>query len=151
MPRMTAGADALPRRMQRAPDLTQRQRLHALYLAASGPARHRQAMAARLGVHRHSVAAWFRASAEGGCDHARRSQRPLPPVRQRLTATALPAWQATLQAPHGFAGSHPMRGWWAEEHPGSLASARVHALVRDTLHAHPTRPRPAHAQKPPTP
>jgi len=66
MPRMTESADELQRRMQHEPDRKKRQRLHAFYLAASGQARHRQEIAALLGVHRHSVAAWFRAYAEGG-------------------------------------------------------------------------------------
>ena len=66
MPTIVESADELQRRMKSAPDSTKRQRLPALYLAASGQARHRQAMAALLGVHRHSVAAWFAAYAEGG-------------------------------------------------------------------------------------
>ena len=66
MPRITESADELPRRMQHEPDRKKWQRFHALYLAASGQARHRQEIAALLGVHRPSVAAWFRAYAEGG-------------------------------------------------------------------------------------
>ena len=66
MPRIIASANELQRRMHSARDLKKRQRLHALYLAASGQARHRQEIAARLGVHRPSVAAWLRASATGG-------------------------------------------------------------------------------------
>jgi hypothetical protein len=66
MPSMTESADELQRRMQSEPDLKKRQRLHALYLAASGHARRRHALAALLGVHRPSVAAWFRAYAQGG-------------------------------------------------------------------------------------
>jgi Homeodomain-like domain len=66
MPTIVESADDLQRRMKSEPDSKKRQRLHALYLAASGQARHRQAIAALLGVHRHSVAAWFAAYAEGG-------------------------------------------------------------------------------------
>ena len=66
MPSITESADELQRRMKSEPDLKKRQRLHALYLAASGQARQRQEIAALLGVHRHSVAAWFRAYAQGG-------------------------------------------------------------------------------------
>ena len=66
MPSMTETADELQRRMKSERDLKKRQRLHALSLAASGQARHRQAIAALLGVHRHSVAAWLRAYTEGG-------------------------------------------------------------------------------------
>ena len=58
IPRIIESADALQRRMQRELDRKKRQRLHALSLAVSGQARHRQAIAALLGVHRHSVAVW---------------------------------------------------------------------------------------------
>ena len=111
MPQMTETADELQRRMQSEPDHKKRQRLPALSLAASGQARHRQAMAALRGVHRHSVAAWLRAYAEGGFDHTLRSQRPLPPVHQRSTAAAFAALQDKLQDPHSLASSHQMRAW----------------------------------------
>ena len=68
MPMMTESADALHQRMTKAKDLKKRHRLPALYLAASGRARHRQEIAALRGVHRHSVAAWFDAAAAGGLD-----------------------------------------------------------------------------------
>ena len=57
MPRIIESADELQRRMHSERDCKKRQRLHALYLAASGQARHRQEIAALLGVHRPSVAA----------------------------------------------------------------------------------------------
>ena len=148
MPRITESADALQRRMKSEPDLKKRQRLHAFYLVASGQARYRQEIAALLGVHRHSVAAWFRAYAKGGLDHALRYQRPLPPVHRRITTTALTALQAKLQDPHGFAGYRQIQVWLAEEHQVSLAYSSVHELVRYKLQAKPKRPRPAHTKKP---
>ena len=66
MPTIVESADDLQRRLKSEPDSQKRQRRHALYLAASGQAHHRQAIAALLGVHRHRVAAWFAAYAEGG-------------------------------------------------------------------------------------
>ncbi len=149
MPRITESADELQRRMQSERDLKKRQRLHAFSLAASGQARHRHEIAALLGVHRHSVAAWFLAYTKGGLDHALCHQRPRPPVHQRITATALAALQAKLQDPHGFAGYRQMQVWLAEAHQVSLAYASVHALVRSKLHAKPKRPRPSHAKKTP--
>jgi hypothetical protein len=150
MPRITASADELQRRMKSDPDLKKRQRLHALSLAASGQAHQRQEIAALLGVPRHSVAAWFAAYAEGGFTRALRSQRPLPPVHQRITTTALTALQEKLHDPHGCAGSHQMRVWLAETPQVTLAYASVHALVRYKLRAKPKRPQPAHAKKAPT-
>jgi hypothetical protein len=150
-PTITDSADALHQPMKQEKDVQKRQRLQALSLAASGRAHHRQESADLLGVQRQSVAAWFAASAAGGIDKRRSDQVPRPPLRQRITAPALTALQAKLQDPHGCARSHPMRLWWAEEHQVSLASARVHALVRDKRHAKPQRPRPAHGNTGPRP
>ena len=150
MPRITESADELQHRMKSELDRKKRQRLHAFYLAASGQARHRQEIAALLGVHRHSVAAWFRAYAAGGLDYALCSQRPLPPVHQRITATAFTALQEKLQDPRGFASYAQIRVWLAEEHQVSLAYSSVHELVRYKLQAKPKRPRPSHAKKTPT-
>jgi hypothetical protein len=60
MPAITEHADELVRRRQDEPDGKKRQRLHALYLVASGQARYRTEVATLLHVHRHSVAAWLR-------------------------------------------------------------------------------------------
>jgi hypothetical protein len=59
MPPITESAPELHQRLKQAKDVKQRQRLQALYLVVSGHARHRQELAALLGVHRHSVAAWL--------------------------------------------------------------------------------------------
>jgi transposase len=147
MPRITESADELQRRMKSEPDIKKRQRLHAFYLVASGHARYRQEIAALLGVHRHSVAAWFTAYAQGGLDHALSYQVPTPPVHQRITATALTALQDKLNEPQGFAGYDHIRIWLAEEHQVTLAYSSVHALVRYKLRAKPKRPRPSHAKK----
>lgn len=147
MPTITESAAELQRRMQREKDGKKRQRLHALYLAASGQARHRQDIAALLGVHRHSVAAWFNAYAAGGLDQALRYQGCTPPVHRRMTETALRALQDKLKAPKGFPDYDHIRIWLAEEHQVTLSYSSVHALVRYKLRAKPKRPRPSHAKK----
>jgi hypothetical protein len=147
MPTITESAAELQRQMKHEPDGKKRQRLHALYLAASGQARHRQDIAALLGVHRHSVAAWFKAYAAGGVDAALRYQVSTPPVHRRITDTAFRALQDKLQDPKGFSGYDQIRAWLAEEHQVILSYSSVHALVRYKLRAKPKRPRPAHAKK----
>jgi len=151
MPTIGENADALQRRMHSEPDLKKRQRLHAFYLAASGQAPHRQAIAARRGGHRHSVAAWFAASAEGGLDQALSAQGALPPVHRRSSDTAVTALQAKLQDPHGLAGYNQIRVWLAEEHQVTLSYSSVHTLVRDKLPAKPKRPRPSPTKNPQKP
>jgi transposase len=147
MPTITESAEALHQRMTQAKDVKQRQRLQALYLVVSGHARSRQELAALLGVHRHSVAAWLDAYAEGGLEKMLSYQVPQPPNRSRITPTALTALQAHLQDPHGCAGYAQLRTWLAEQHQVHLSYSGVYAVVRGKLRAKPKRPRPSHAKK----
>jgi transposase len=149
MPTITESADALHQRMKQEKDPKKRQRMQALYVAASGHARHRQDIATLLGVHRHSVAAWFDAYAEGGIDQMLHYEVPRPPLRQRITATALTALQEALQDPHGFAGYTHIRTWLAEQYQVHLSYSGVYALVHTKLGAKLKRPRPSHAKKSP--
>lgn len=147
MPTITESATELQHRMKREKDLKKRQRLHALYLAASGQARHRQTIATLIGVHRHSVAAWVEAYAKGGLDQALSYRVSTPPVHRRITDAALTALQTKLNDPHGVAGYNQIRVWLAEQHQVTLSYSSVHALVRYKLHAKAKRPRPSHAKK----
>ena len=146
-PTITESADALHQRMKQEKDPKKRQRLQALHVAARGDARHRQDIAHLLGVHRHSVAAWFEAYAAGGIDQMLRDEVPRPPLRQRVTPTALSALQERLREPRGFASYTQIRMWLAEEHHVSLSYSGVYALVRGQLRAKPKRPRPSHVKK----
>jgi transposase len=151
MPIITESAEELHQRMKQAKDVKQRHRLQALYVVVSGHARHRQELAALLGVHRHSVAAWLDAYAAGGLDQMLRYQVPRSPDRSRITPTALTALQARLQAPPGFAGYTQRRTWLAAQHQVHLSYSGVYAVVRGKLRAKPKRPRPSHAKKIQTP
>lgn len=147
MPPITESGAVLLRRMQDEPDSKKRQRLHALYLVASGQARHRKEVAAALGVHRHSVAAWFAAYAAGGVEQALRYDVPRPTRAQRMTDPALAALKAQLRTPAGFASYGHIRTWLAEQHQVQLSYSSVYALVRGKLRAKPKRPRPSHEKK----
>jgi transposase len=151
MPPITESADELHQRMKREKDVKKRQRLQALYVVVSGHARHRQELAALLGVHRHSVAAWLDAYAEGGVDKMLNYQVPRPPNRSRITPTAFTALQERLQDPHGFVGYAQLRTWLAAQHQVHLSYSGVYAIVRGKLRAKPKRPRPSHAKKAQTP
>jgi transposase len=151
MPTITESPEEVHQRLKQEKDPKKRQRLQALYVAASGYARHRQDIAHLLGVHRHSVAAWFEAYAAGGIDQMLRYEVPRPPLRQRITPTALTALQECLREPRGFAGYTQIRTWLVEQHQVHLSYSGVYALVRGKLRAKPKRPRPSHAKKSPKP
>ena len=116
MPSVTESVAELLRRLKSAPDIKKRQRLHALYLVASGQARHRKDVAQTLGVHRHRVAAWFAADAAGGIAQALRYDVPPPTRVRRMTATARTAWQEQRRTPAGFASYGHIRMWLAAQH-----------------------------------
>ena len=147
MPTITESAAELVRRRQDEPDGKKRQRLHALYLVASGQARHRKEVATTLRVHRHSVAAWFAAYTAGGLEQALRYQGPQPTRSRRITETALTALNVHLQTSAGFPSYGHIRPWLAEQHQGQLSYSSVYALVRGERRAKPKRPRPAHEKK----
>jgi transposase len=147
MPPITESAADLVRRMQEEPDGKKRQRLHALYLVASGQARYRQEVAATLRVHRHSVAAWFAAYAAGGLEQALQYHVPQPTKSRRLTDPALHALKAQLQTPAGFPSYGHIRTWLAEQYQVRLSYSSVYALVRHELRAKLKRPRPSHKKK----
>ena len=147
MPTITESAAALVRRMQDEPDGKKRQRLHALYLVASGQARYRQEVAAMLRLHRHSVAAWFAAYTAGGLEQALQYHVPKPVRSRRITETALTALKAQLQTPTGFSSYRHIRAWLAEQHQIQLSYSSVYALVHGELRAKPKRPRPSHEKK----
>ena len=151
IPTITESATELRQRMKSEPDGKKRQRLHALYLVASGQARHRKEVAATLGVHRHSVAAWFAAYAAGGVDQALQYDVPRPTRARRMTDTALTALKECLRTPAGFASYGHIRTWLAEQHQVHLSYSSVYALVRGELRAKPKRPRPSHEKKVRTP
>jgi transposase len=147
MPTITASAAELVQRMQDEPDGKKRQRLHALYLVASGQARHRKAVAAMLPVHRQSVAAWLAASAVGGLEHALRYDGPRPTRSRRITETARTALKARLQTSGGFPRYGALRPWLAEQQQVQLSYSSVYAVVRGELRAKAQRPRPSHEKK----
>jgi transposase len=151
MPPITESPAALLRRMQDEPDGKKRQRLHALYLVASGPARHRKAVAAALDVHRHSVGAWCAAYAAGGIAQALWYDVPRPTRGRRMTETALTALKEQLRTPTGFASYGHIRAWLADQHQVHLSYSSVYALGRGELRAKPKRPRPSHEKTVRTP
>lgn len=151
MPTITESAAELVRRMQDEPDGKKRPRLHALYLVASGQARHRKEVAALLHVHRHSVAAWLAAYTAGGLEQALQYHVPQPTRSRRLTDTALAALKAQLQTTTGFPSYGHIRTWLAEQHQVQLSYSSVYALVHGELRAKPKRPRPSHEKKVRTP
>lgn len=122
------------------------QRLHALYLVASGQARSRSAVATMLGVNRDTIGAWFALYADGG--RARLLDLYVAPGRKAsLPSAVLAALQERLDQPDGFASYGEIQTWLAEVHGVQMRYKTVQKLVAYKLGARPKVVRPRHIKK----
>ena len=139
-------ADELKQRLKEARDPARKQRLHALYLLASGQARFRTDAATMLGVDRRTVGRWLELYARNGLDALLDIYVPAgkqPP----LAPDQLAKLQEALERPEGFASYGAIQAWIARELGVALGYHSVHTLVHDKLGAKPKVPRPAHQKK----
>ncbi len=122
------------------------QRLHALYLLASGQARYRNRVASLLGVSRDTVGRWLTTYAEGGLPALLQIYIPAGKA-PALSPDQRAQLQAVLDRPNGFASYRAVQQWIADELGVSMRYHAVHKLVRYTLGAKLKVPRPAHIKK----
>lgn len=122
------------------------QRLHALYLLATGQAGSRMTVASLLGVSRDTIGRWLTTYAQGGLAAlldiyipAGKAPALAPEHRTRL--------QAALARPEGFASYGAVQQWIADELGVQMRYHAVHKLVRYTLRAKLKVPRPVHIKK----
>jgi transposase len=123
------------------------QRLHALYVVASGQARSRSVVAALLGLHRDTIGAWFRQYAEGGRERLL-DLYVAPGKTSRVPPDVLGALRERLEQPDGFASYGAIQTWLAETHGVEMQYAALHKLVAYKLKARPKVVRPRHIKKP---
>ena len=122
------------------------QRLHALYLLASGQARERQQVAALLGVSRNSVARWLDRYAAGGLEAMLRVQAA-PGQAGALSPKQVGQLREALARPEGFGSYGEVQEWIAEQLGVEMSYWAVHKLVRYKLDAGLKVPRPSHPKK----
>ena len=129
---------------ERQPD--KQQRLHALYLLASGQARYRTTVATLLGVSRGTVARWLTTYAQGGLPALLAIYVP-PGRAPALSAAQLTQLHAALDRPDGFASYGAVQQWIADTLGVSMGYHAVYKLVRRNLRAKLKVPRPQHQKK----
>ncbi len=122
------------------------QRLHALYLLASGQARSRITVASLLGVSRGTVGRWLTTYAAGGLPALLDIYIPAGKA-PALSPPQLAQLQAALDRPEGFASYGAVQRWIADELGIQMRYHAVHKLVRYTLRAKLKVPRPVHIKK----
>ena len=129
---------------ERHPD--KHQRLHALYLLASGQARFRADVAHLLAVSRNTIGRWLDRYAHGGLDAL--LDRYVPPGKApALHPDQVAQLQQRLQHPQGFASYDDVRQWLQETFGVVLTYNATHKLVRYKLGAKLKVARPTHEKK----
>ena len=148
MPVIHESADALKHRLQQERDPRKRQRLHLLYLLATGQARRRCQAAHLLGVERNTIGRWLTRYTQGGLDALLDVYVPAGKA-PALAPQQLAQLQQRLAQPDGFASYGEIQQWIATTLGVQLGYHAVHTLVHDKLRARPKVARPSHEKKVP--
>lgn len=150
LPRVVESAAELQemRRIER--DERRRERLHALWLVASGVVSSRSALARQLGRNRETVSRWLEDYTRDG--RAGLLRAPLPTGRPHQGGIGLPptvqeAIRARLAQPQGERGYLALWRWARAEHALSYSYSHFHRWVHDQLGATLKVARKSHGQK----
>lgn len=146
MPEIRESAEELRALMKQERNPKARQRLHALYVVASGQARSRCAVASLLGMNRDTIGDWFALYADGGRERLL-DLYVSPGKTSSVPPLVLEALQKRLKAQEGFASYGELQAWLAEQHGVKMQYAALHKLVAYKLLARPKVVRPRHIKK----
>lgn len=150
LPLITETADDLRQRMRQERNPKKRERLHMVYLLASGQASTRKAVAAQLGIYRETVGHWLDRYAAGGIEHL--LDLYVPTGRQSSVGPdALDDLKQALHDPKGFGSYDEIRVWLCEQHGVTMTTDAVGHLVRHRFGGKPKVPRPIPKKKTLTP
>ncbi|MDP9314337.1 MAG: helix-turn-helix domain-containing protein [Chloroflexota bacterium] len=146
VPPIHESVEELKHLLSRERQLDKQQRLHALYLLASGQARSRSTVATLLGFSRATVGRWLSTYAQGGLPALLNIY--IPTGRAPALAPAqLVQLQAALDRPEGFASYGAVQQWIANNLGVAMGYHAVYKLVRRKLRAKLKVPRPQHEKK----
>ncbi len=127
-----------------------RERLHLLWLLASGTAKDRQSAAGQLGRNRQTLSGWLNHYAQGGLEAMLRAPKPSGPESQGGIGLAEPvkeAIRARLAAPQGERGYLALWQWARAEHAVTYSYSHFANWVHDQLGARLKVARKSHGEK----
>lgn len=146
IPVIHESADELKQFLARERHPLKHQRLHALYVLASGQARFRNDVACLLGVSRNTVGRWLERYAHGGLDALLALSVPAGKA-PALAPEQQAKLQHALQQPAGFASYDAARQWIRDTFGVALTYNATHKLVYYKLGATLKVARPSHQKK----
>lgn len=150
LPRIAESAAELLELRRGERDERRRERLHALWLVASGAVSSRSALARQLGRNRETVSRWLEDYAQEGQAGLLRAPRPAGRPHQGgigLPKAVQEAIRARLALPHGERGYQALWQWARSEHAVAYSYSHFHRWVHDQLGATLKVARKSHGQK----
>ena len=150
LPAVNESAEELLERRRTERDERRRERLHALWLIASGQASSRADLARRLGRNRETLSRWLADYLQGGLAALLRDpQRPGPPSQGgiSLPVAVQKAVRERLAQPRGERGYLALWRWAQTEHGVTVGYSRFWRWVRGQLGATLKVARKSHGQK----
>ena len=140
LPVISESADELLEARRAERDERRRERLHGLWLIASGQAANRSDLARQLGRNRETISRWLSDYVQGGLAALLRApQRPGPPSQGgiSLPRAVQEAVRTRLAQPQGERGYRALWQWAQSEHGARVGYSRfwrwVHAQLGATL------------------
>jgi transposase len=128
------------------PKARRKTRLQMLYFLKSGQATTREAVAALLAVHRHTISRWLDTYARAGLEEL----LTLKTHSNRRPALSVPAKQALakqLKRPAGFRTYLEAQAWLQEQWGLAVKYKTLHRIIRYELGAKLKVARPSHVKK----
>jgi putative transposase len=125
-----------------------RERLHALYLYASGTAPFKNSIARILGKDVSSIRRWFRIYEQAGLEGLLKP-RDTCGRKSHIPSEVYAQLQEKLADPEGFGCYDDIRQWLEKEHGLQVGMSVVFRAVHGKLKARPKVARPANIQKDP--
>lgn len=145
-PEITQTGEELKELLKQETHPHKRQRLHALYLFATGQARTRQQAAALLGLHRETIGRWLACYSDGGL--AALLDVYVPAGKSpSLPEDVIAELQHKLKQSEGFASYAAMHIWLTDTYHITIKPKTLEAFVRRRFGARPKVARPSNPKK----
>lgn len=145
-PIISESADELKRQMRAESHEIKKQRLHLLYLLASGQARERLEAAAMLGLHRNTVGRWLQLYEEGGLSTLLEI-KPRPGAKPQLSPEQQQIVRDELAKPEGFSSYIELQEWIFQRFGIQMNYAALYHMARYRMGAKLKVPRPTNPKK----
>lgn len=146
LPVIKESVEDLRKKIKTENDARKRNRLQAVFLVASGQARHRSEVARLLGFNRNSISAWFAKYETGGIERMPEIEKPKgqPSLIPEAAAVEI---KEMLAGDKGFRTYGEIHALVVGKYKATISYSAVYKFVRYRLQAKPKSPRPSNPKK----